>query len=131
MGVHVAHTIGDLKSDMLKIPRMVPGDARKVVREGARVGNIEARDNARRSSGKHGKHYPKAFTSEMKVHGLGGLYAAEYGPEADRPQGGMSFEKGSRNQPPHNDLARSADVVGPAFYGEVRKLPDRWFWPES
>jgi hypothetical protein len=30
------------------------------------------------------------------------------------PQGGMSFEFGSRNQPPHLDLNRSADIIGSA-----------------
>jgi hypothetical protein len=53
----------------------------------------------------------------------------EYGPDIAHPQGGMSFEGGSRNQPPHNDLAKSADLIGPAFQGEVHRLPDKWFWP--
>ena len=35
-----------------------------------------------------------------------------------KPQGDMSFERGSRNQPPHLDLNRSADVIGPQL-GQV------------
>lgn len=128
MRVRVIGGVGDLASDLKGIVRKVPGDLRKTVREGARVGNTVARDYARESSGSHGKHYPKAFSSEMVLHGLGGLYAAEYGPDEAKPQGGMSFERGSRNQPPHNDLAKSADLMGPALAGEVRRLPAGWFW---
>ena len=128
MRVRVIGGVGDLARDCRSIVHQVPGDLMKTVRKGAQVGNVVARDYARVSSGAHGKHYPKAFTSETKVHGLGGLYAAEYGPDSSRPQGGMSFEGGSRNQPPHNDLAKSADLMGPVLAGEVRRLPSRWFW---
>lgn len=65
------------------------------------------RANARATSGQHGKHYPNAITSE--VHGDEG----EVGPDSGMPQGGMSFEEGSRNQPPHLDGQKAADVVGP------------------
>lgn len=128
MRVRVIGGVGDLASDLKGIVRKVPGDLRKTVRHGAQVGNTVARDLARESSGSHGKHYPRSFSSEMKVHGLGGFYAAEYGPDEAKPQGGMSFERGSRNQPPHNDLAKSADLMGPALAGEVRRLPAGWFW---
>jgi hypothetical protein len=43
----------------------------------------------------------------------------------------MSFEGGSRNQPPHNDLAKSADIMGPKLELKVNLLPDRWFWPNG
>ena len=105
---------------------------RAKVNEGARAGNTLAKDFARESAGKHGRHYYKAFTWEptKTFHGFGAsVYAAEYGPQIDRPQGGMSFERGSRNQPPHLDLARSADIIGPSFAQEVRGLLDDWFWP--
>lgn len=128
MRVRVIGGVGDLARDCRSIVRQVPRDLMKTVRKGAQVGNVVARDYARVSAGSHGKRYPKAFTSETKVHGLGGLYAAEYGPDSSRPQGGMSFEGGSRNQPPHNDLAKSADLMGPVLAGEVRRLPSGWFW---
>lgn len=128
MKVHVIGSLSDLAADCAGIVRRVPGDLTKTVREGAKVGNVVARDLARVSAGSHGKHYPKAFSSEVTVRGLFGMYAAEYGPDASKPQGGMSFENGSRNQPPHNDLAKSADLMGPALLGETRRLTGEWFW---
>lgn len=69
------------------------------------------RDNARATSGEHGKHYPDSITSETKV-ALG--IVVETGPEP-RPgnQGAMGrgFEFGSRNQPPHFD---GLQAMGPA-----------------
>lgn len=64
------------------------------------------RSNATATSGRHGKHYPKSITSEMKV---GLSIVAEIGPESGRPQGSMGrgFEFGSVNQPPHLDGARA------------------------
>ncbi len=130
MRIKVTHDIDDLASDLRKIPVMVVKDMRSVVRQAAITGNTVARDNARRTSGAHGKHYPKAFTWEMRNGLFGGAsFVAEYGPDVARPQGGMSFEFGSRNQPPHLDLAKSADLIGPAFAQEVRGKVDNWFWP--
>lgn len=130
MKITVSHTLGDLERDMRRIPRMVVADMRDVVREAAIVGNTVARDNARRTAGTHGKLYPRSFTWEMRHSLFGGAgFVAEYGPVVGRRQGGMSFEFGSRNQPPHLDLNKSADLVGPAFAGEVRQKIGTWFWP--
>lgn len=129
MRVRVTGGVGDLARDCRKVATGARKDMVGVVREGIKTGNVVARDLARESAGSHGKHYPKAFSSEMTLHGALGLIAGEYGPDASKPQGGMSFEGGSRNQPAHNDLAKSADLIGPAFRGEVRRLPERWFWP--
>lgn len=129
--IRVTHDIGDLANDCASIARGARKDMVKVVREGIKVGASVARDNAKRSSGKHGKHYPKSITAEMNgIVSFGGAagISGEYGPDIARPQGGMSFEFGSRNQPPHLDLARSADLIGPSFAQEVSRLPDRWFW---
>lgn len=129
MRVRVHHTLGDLERDLRQIPTKARKDMRAVVRQAAITGNTVAKDNARRSSGRHGKLYPRSFTWEMRGSLFGGAgFIAEYGPDASRPQGGMSFEYGSRNQPPHLDLARSADLIGPAFAQEVRGKIDGWFW---
>lgn len=129
MRVRVIGGVGDLAKDCRTIVKKVPGDLRKTVRKGAQVGNTVARDYARASSGKHARLYPRSFSSEMKVHGLGGLYAAEYGP-VPGGQGSLApiLENGSINNPAHNNLARSADLMGPALAGEVRQLPAGWFW---
>jgi hypothetical protein len=127
----VIHGIDDLASDMAAIPAKALKDMRSTVREGIKVGNTVAKDFARESSGSHGKLYPRSFSAEMHgVVSFGGTngISGEYGPDAAKPQGGMSFEFGSRNQKPHLDLARSADLIGPSFAQEVRNLPDGWFW---
>lgn len=132
MQIRVEHDLDDLANDLASIARQAPQDMIGVVREGIRTGNVVAKDFARRSSGRHGRHYPNAFSPEM--HGaqasLGGnpQYSGEYGPDVAKPQGGMSFERGSRNQPAHLDLARSADLIGPSFAQEVSRLPGKWFW---
>jgi hypothetical protein len=127
----VTNHLDSLTDDMADVVKRAPRDMVKVVREGIRVGNQVAKDYAKQSAGAHGKHYHRAFSSEMHgVVGFGGVfgYSGEYGPDIAKPQGGMSFERGSRNQPPHNDLAKSADLIGPSFAQEVRDLPDDWFW---
>lgn len=129
MRIRVIHGIDDLAGDLKRIPQLARRDMRDVVRQAAIVGNTVARDNARRSAGRHGKHYPRSFTWEMRGSLFGGAgFIAEYGPDATRRQGGMSFEFGSRNQPPHLDLAKSADLIGPTFAQEVRGKMDGWFW---
>lgn len=129
--VTVTSTLEFLESDLKHLAVQTRKDMRDTVRDGIKVGNTVAKDNARRSAGRHGKHYHRAFTAEMRsdFHGFGSsVFSGEYGPDISKPQGGMSFERGSRNQPPHLDLARSADAIGPAFARKVAALPSRWFW---
>jgi hypothetical protein len=70
----------------------------------------EWRANARATSGQHGKHYPDSITADMRVSTN---IEVEIGPDPRLPQGGMSFEFGSVNQPPHLDGQRAADTVVP------------------
>lgn len=127
MRVRVINHLDDLTSDLRKIAVRSHADMVGVVRDGIRLGSQEARRFAKRSAGEHGKHYPRSITWEIKTQSFGAIIG-EYGPDPALPQGGMSFEHGSRNQPPHNDLKKSADLIGPAFAREVRELPSRWFW---
>lgn len=124
MRVNVDHTIGDLASDCRKIATTAQRDFSRVARMNAQRGNKNAKRLARQSAGDHGKHYHKAFTVEAITP-----LVWEYGPDASMPQGGMSFEFGSRNQPPHLDLAKSADLLGPMFAKDVSKVVGRMFWP--
>ena len=67
-------------------------------------------DNARETSGEHGKHYPNSITSETRVaFGI----EVETGPDSSMKQGGMGrgFELGSRNQPPHLDGLRALPIA--------------------
>lgn len=128
--VSVHHHIDRLAADYAAIPARSARELSGVVRDGIRVGNMLARDFAKESAGRHGKHYPKAFSTEMRKTYRSAesfVYSGEYGPDIAKPQGGMSFERGSRNQKPHLDLARSADIVGPAFAKEVGDVIDGLF----
>ncbi len=102
--------VHELANDLGRVPYTAQ---RRVSQEGTRVSSQLHRrwvDGATESSGAHGVHYPDAITVE-KV----GVLAWEAGPEAGRPQGGMSFETGSRNQPPHLDGNNAADVTFPLW----------------
>jgi hypothetical protein len=68
------------------------------------------RANAKETSGQHGKHYPNSITADMRVSTN---IEVEVGPDPRLRQGGMSFEFGSVNQPPHLDGQRATDTVVP------------------
>lgn len=123
MRIRVTDDIEGLAVDLTAIAMEAPTDMADMVRHNADAGARYAKSFAKQSAGKHGKLYPRTITTERT-----GLLQYEYGPDSALPQGGMSFEFGSRNQPPHLDLAKSADLIGPRFARDVEKLPDRWFW---
>ena len=66
-------------------------------------------DNARETSGTHGKWYPDSIDSGLAftVRSV----TVEAGPNTSKKQGGMGpgFEFGSENQPPHLDGLRALD----------------------
>lgn len=70
-------------------------------------------DNARQTSGTHGKHYPDSIDSEL-VFSIGTV-TVEAGPNKAKRQGkmGRGFEFGSQNQPPHLDGLRALDAMQP------------------
>ena len=125
MAVRIYHSLDDLERDLKTVAVSFKPRAAEQVRDVARDGNKVGRSNARRSSGAHGKHYPKAFSAE-RITPL----SWEWGPDAAKPQGGMSFEHGSRNQPPHHDIARAADIHGAHdLAARLDRVLDRLFWP--
>jgi hypothetical protein len=123
--VRVSSTIGDLRDDLLRISKEAPVGAPRVVREGIRVGNSVAKDNAGVTSGAHGKLYPAPSrlrdASDLPLRRWQHLLRRVRPGRTGRPQGGMSFEWGSRNQPPHLDLNKSADLIGPALQRRDRR----------
>ncbi len=123
MRISVTHGIDDLATDLAAIPVRAAADLVDVVRSNAYQGKRVAKDFARVSAGKHGKRYHEAFSVDMRSP-----LSWEYGPDAAKPQGGMSFEFGSRNQKPHLDLSRSADIQGPQFAKDVGDVIDELFW---
>ena len=123
MRIRVTDDIEGLAVDLTAISIEAPKDMADTVRQNADAGARYAQGFAKQSAGKHGKLYPRTITAERTS-----VFAWEFGPDSAMPQGGMSFEHGSRNQPPHLDLAKAADIVAPRFARDVENLPDRWFW---
>lgn len=77
-----------------------PASLRSAIREEATEIRNSWRDDARAKAGAHGKHYPSSITLETRSTGMLSVEAV-VGPDSSKKQGGMSFEFGSRNQPPH------------------------------
>lgn len=91
-----------LLEDLEALPDRLVKNQIPAVREARDRLRKEWRSNARKTAPPHGKLYPRAITADrVTVHGL--RLETEVGPDADKPQGGMSFELGSKNQPPHLD----------------------------
>jgi hypothetical protein len=122
--IRVTHSIGDLASDLRTIAVEAKPTMARTIADEARLGNELAKGFARKSAGAHGKHYPNAFSVERT-----GLLQYEYGPDSAMPQGGMSFEFGSRNQKPHLDLWKSVDIIHTRFGEAVLSNVDSLFWP--
>lgn len=121
--IRVSHGMHDLASDLTGIATRAKSDMADVVRDTIREGNAAGKGYAKISAGSHGKLYHLAWKPEMT-----GFTRGEYGPLASMPQGGMSFENGSRNQPPHLDAARSYYVTVPKFHRRTSRLGGKWFW---
>lgn len=83
------------------------------------------RTGARRSSGRHGKHYPSSITHDVSVT-EGSVYA-DIGPEVSRLQGrmGKGFEYGSVHQPPHMDGASAFARNAQPFQSAVQDAIDK------
>ncbi len=125
--VRVIHGIDDLANDIAAIAKRVKPDMRGVVRDGLRVGTMLAKEYAREFAGPHGERYYKRISSEM--HGGLGLFgntiSGEYGPTGIPKTDfvGVGFRSGT-----NTDLARTTDIVGPAFLRSVDDAVGDWFW---
>lgn len=117
--------IVDLTRDLQRLPGKVNRGVVRATALAARKGAVEARRLARGTARKHGKHYPKSIDFEaIAANGL----AWEYGPDSSMQQGDMSFEWGSKNQPPHRDLNNAADMVTPRWVEDIRDVYDEAIW---
>lgn len=126
MSVHFEHHIGDLARDLDKIAADFRPGAGRVVAEVAREGNKLAQEIARAKYGAgHARKYAGTFSAART-----GALEAEYGPAA-RGQGKLAniLESGSRNNPPHHNLDKSADQIGPVFARRALDFADGLFWP--
>ena len=121
----IYHNLDELEADLRTIATSFKPRAAEAVRDVAKDGNAAGKRLAKRSAGAHGKHYHAAFSAERLAP-----LTWEWGPDASKPQGGMSFERGSRNQPPHHDIAQGADQHGAADLARrVDLVLDGLFWP--
>lgn len=127
--ISVTHSIGDLAADLHTIARVAPGELAKVVRSNLRDGNRLAKQYARAANPprSHAQQYPSKFLAEMTTPHRG-----EYGPVAEG-QGQLAaiLEQGEGHNAPQNNLAKSTDIIGPAFAHDVGRKADSLFWPES
>lgn len=135
--ISVTHGIGDLAADLRTIARKAPVELSGVVRDNIRAGNNLAKGYARTANGPDStsRKYPGTFTAAMNKGFRGAtlsVYSGEYGPVA-RGQGQLAhiLEQGLGHNAPQNNLAKSTDVIGPAFAHDVGKKADSLFWPES
>lgn len=119
----VVNTLDGLERDLRALPAKASAKFEASVRDAARGGNRLAARLGGQQAGAHGKHYAKAHTVERV-----GMFKYEYGPDAAKRQGGMSFESGSRNQPPHPAMGPSADVAGADLHRRIQADVDGLFW---
>lgn len=106
--------IGGLRGlipDMDVSAKALAREARSLVEQSAIDLRDKWRENARETAGEHGRLYPDSIRYQM----AGNAYysAADIAPDPSKPQGGMSFEYGSANQPPHLDGQRALDELAP------------------
>lgn len=105
-----ASEVFELAADLGKASRAVASGLYTVYKESGEAFAKDWADNARETSGEHGKWYPDSITSEtrvsMDIH-------VETGPDSGRKQGrmGRGFEFGSQNQPAHLDGARALPIA--------------------
>ena len=105
-----AQEILGLAADLGKAPAVVARVLFDVYKESGDAFAKDWADNARETSGTHGKYYPDSITSESRLaFGI----EIETGPDSSRKQGrmGRGFEFGSKNQPPHLDGARALPMA--------------------
>ena len=111
--------LSGLVADFDAAPGKIARAARSVVEQTAIELRDEWRANARVTAGAHGKHYPKSI--DYRMGGLTSVYA-DVEPDESKPQGGMSFEFGSVNQPPHLDGQRALDTIAPRFARRIESI---------
>lgn len=78
--------------------------------------------NASQTAGAHGKHYPDSIKAEKT-----GALESTIEPDESMKQGAMSFEYGSRNQPPHLDGLRAFDGRQAAINRAIRRAVENAF----
>lgn len=119
----IAHTgLPQLATALAAAGSGVAAEVEPVVRTQGRELRDTARTMARLSARKHGKLYPSSITDDVFM--MDGAIGVEVGPDISRQQGGMSFELGSANQAPHNDIGLAGALAEPLFAQAVEDAVD-------
>lgn len=132
MRIKVDHRgVTSLAVDQVEIAKRARPDCVGVVREGIRTGGMLARDFARSRNPIHARRYAASITWEMYATvGLAEVAFIQgvYGP-APGGQGSLAgvLENGEGRNAAQDNLTKSADVIGPAFAGEIRGKVNDWF----
>lgn len=133
-GVRCDHAgVTNLAADMEQIPSRAYRESQNLIRDGIKAGALVSKDLARPKSGKHARLYPGKMTSAMGSTYRGPtaiIHQGEYGP-LPSGQGLLAtiLEDGvpGKNRPARN-LARSLDLIRPAFHQGAEQLLDGLFW---
>ncbi len=124
VSIRLVHNgLDGLERDLIALPAKASVKFETSVRGAAVSGNRLAARLGGRQAGEHGKHYGAAHTVERL-----GTFRYEYGPDSAKKQGGMAFDTGSRNQPPHPAMGPSADVAGADLRDRIDDDVDGLFW---
>lgn len=120
-----AEEMYELAVDLAAVSAQMVVPMRAVFAEAGEILADEWAENARATSGVHGKHYPNSIDSELNFS-AGGI-EVEVGPNSAKPQGvmGRGFEFGSKNQRPHLDGLRATERLEPVVETMVVVAVDR------
>lgn len=122
-GIAITSTgLPQLAAELAAAGSGIAAEVEPVIRSQGRELRDLARILAKSTAGKHGRLYVLAITDEVRM--MNGAMLAEVGPDSDKPQGGMSFELGSANQPPHNDIEMAGAIQEPIFTQSVEDAVD-------
>lgn len=110
-GISVSVNGAEIAADLERVSRKAFKAVRSVIEQSAIDVRDEWKSNARESSGMHGKHYAKSINYKM-VPSFSAMIA-DVEPREGMQQAGMSFEFGSRNQPPHLDGQQAISRYAP------------------
>lgn len=116
MSISITTNSSSIVADLGKISGRAFRNVHAAVRLGGQQVERDWKANATQTAGEHGKWYPDA----IKGRDAGALeYTIE--PDEAMRQGAMSFELGSRNQPPHLDALRAFDGRQAAIRRLIRR----------
>ena len=104
MSISIESNGAEIIAELGNVGRQATLRLAKAIPEAAFDVRDEWRANATESAGAHGKHYPKSIKAQPES-----LLSWVVAPDPSMPQGDMSFEFGSANQPPHLDGQRAID----------------------